>query len=81
MKYPGDDRILELLSESGLILSPSVIAANLDYTRQHVSSRMGPLEEHGLIEKSGTGKGHYKITEKGQRYLDSELNKSDLSNE
>lgn len=78
MKYPGDDRILELLDESDLILSPSIIAANIELTRHHVSARLSELKAHGLVESVETGRGHYRITEQGQAYLAGELDATDL---
>ncbi|MXR41018.1 transcriptional regulator [Halobaculum sp. WSA2] len=78
MQYPSDDRILELLEESGLILSPSIMSANLDLTRQHISSRLSELLDHDMVEKTDTGQGHYRITEKGEAYLVGELNEDDL---
>ncbi len=81
MKYPGDDRILEILEESGLILSPAIISANLDLTRQHVSSRLSELQEHGLVESAETGRGHYRITDRGRAYLAGDLDADELEAE
>ncbi len=81
MKYPGDDRILEILEESGLILSPAIISANLDLTRQHVSSRLSELEEHGLVEGAETGRGHYRITDRGRGYLSGEIGAAEIEND
>ncbi|MGB9951038.1 winged helix-turn-helix domain-containing protein (plasmid) [Haloarcula marismortui] len=67
-----DDRILLLLEESGLMLSPAVIAANLDYTRGWVSKRLRKLLEAGLVEKSQSS--YYEITERGEQYLAGEIN-------
>ena len=66
-----DDRILSLLEESGLMLSPAVIAANLDYTRGWVSKRLRKLLEAGLVRKSQSS--YYEITELGEQYLGGEI--------
>lgn len=66
-----DDRILSLLEESGLMLSPAVIAVNLEYTRGWVSKRLRKLLEAGLIEKSQSS--YYEITERGEQYLSGEI--------
>jgi predicted transcriptional regulator len=66
-----DDRILSVLDESGLMLSPAVIAVNLDYTRGWVSKRLRKLLEAGLIEKSQSS--YYQITERGEQYLAGEV--------
>nr|WP_284062810.1 ATP-binding protein [Halobaculum sp. SYNS20] len=68
----------ELLKESGLILSPSIMSANLDLTRQHISSRLSELLDHHIVTKTDTGQGNYRITEKGEAYLVGELDEDDL---
>ena len=72
----GDDRILETLAESELILSPAVIAINIEYTRNYVNKRVAVLLENGLIERVQDG--YYQITEKGRKYLAGDLDANDL---
>lgn len=72
----ADDRILETLSESNLILSPHVLAVNTDYTRQHITNRLSKLTEAKLVEKVDTGL--YKITDRGRAYLTGELDAEEL---
>jgi predicted transcriptional regulator len=71
-----DDRILEMLDSSGLVLSPSIIAYNLDRSREGVAKRIRKLERHGLIHRETRGK--YRITEEGTAYLNGELDVSSL---
>ena len=71
-----DDRILELLDESDLILTPAVMARNLDYTRNWVSRRVGKLESAGLIEPIDSG--YYRISDRGRAYLAGDLDAEDL---
>nr|WP_276255596.1 winged helix-turn-helix transcriptional regulator [Halovivax sp. TS33] len=71
-----DDRILELLEESGLVLSPAVTAVNLDYSRNWVSRRMSKLEKAGLLERVNGS--YYKISDKGQAYLEGVIETSEL---
>ena len=68
---PLDDEILELLAESELTLSPSIIAFNLDRSREGVADRISVLTDYGLVEKVERGK--YRITEEGNQYLRGEL--------
>jgi len=72
-----DDRVLELLAESGLVLTPAVIAKNLEYSRNWVSRRVGKLEDAGLVEQVDPG--YYRISELGHAYLDGELGTDDLA--
>jgi len=71
-----DDRILELLNESGLVLSTAVVAVNLDYSRSWVSRRLGKLTKAGLVEN--TEEGYYRITDRGRAYLSGTLDADDL---
>jgi len=71
-----DDRILELLEESGLILSPAVMAKNLDYSRSWVSERTGRLVQAGLVEQVDDG--YYRVSDRGRAYLAGELDAEEL---
>ncbi len=71
-----DDRILELLDESDLILTPAVMARNLDYTRNWVSRRVGRLESAGLVEPMDSG--YYQISDRGRAYLAGDLDADEL---
>jgi|AntRauMinimDraft_4_1070384.scaffolds.fasta_scaffold12573_2 Mn-dependent DtxR family transcriptional regulator len=71
-----DDRILELLDESDLILTPAVMARNLDYTRNWVSRRVGKLESAGLVEPIDSG--YYRISDRGRAYLAGDLDADEL---
>ena len=72
----ADDYILETLADSELVLTPSVIAYNINYTRNYVTSRLSELREAGLVERPEAGM--YKITDKGVAYLAGELDQTDL---
>lgn len=67
---PIDDVILEVLSSSGLILTPAVIAFNIDYSREEVNRRLSRLETEGLVKRVERGK--YRLTDHGERYIGSE---------
>lgn len=71
MQLPIDDRILESLDSSGMILSPSVIAINIDKSRDEVNRRLSTLVDHGLVTR--IQRGYYEITERGQQYLKGDL--------
>lgn len=76
MQMPIDDRILEALATSGLVLSPSVIAFNIDKSRSEVNRRLSVLVEHGFVER--VKRGYYKITEDGKRYLAGDVDPDNL---
>ena len=59
-------RILEGLADADIfaVQSPSIMAYNLDMSRQHVSRSLSNLLNEGLVEKVDTGK--YRITEAGR---------------
>lgn len=73
---PMDERILEALQSCGLVLSPSIIAYNIDKTREAVGRRLSELSDYGLVERVEHGK--YRITTKGEQYLVGDLDASDL---
>lgn len=75
----GDDRILETLADSNLILSPAVIAINVDYTRNYVNKRIAILRDNGLVERVEDG--YYQITDNGRQYLAGELDAEALEND
>ena len=75
MQLPTDERILEVLS-TGLILSPQVIAKNIEKSRVHVSRRLSTLVEYGLASR--VERGYYEITELGEQYLAGDLDADDL---
>lgn len=68
---PMDDSILELFHSSQLVLTPAVVALNIDRSRAEVNRRLGTLDGHGLVEKVDRGK--YRLTDRGERYLDGRL--------
>jgi len=71
-----DDRILELLRESGLELTPAALAHNLDYSRSWISRRISKMADAGLVDTAEDG--YYGITDKGRAYLAGDLNADDL---
>lgn len=68
---PIDDQILQLFHSADLVLTPSIIAYNIDYSAKEVNRRLSTLADHGLVGKVERGK--YQLTETGERYLRGEL--------
>jgi len=64
---PMDDDILELFHSAELVLTPSIIAYNIDYSREEVNRRLSILEQHGVVERVERGK--YRIATIGEEYL------------
>lgn len=62
-----DETILQILVVSDLILTPAVVAYNIDYSRDEVNRRLRRLEEDGFVERVERGK--YRVTDLGKRYL------------
>lgn len=72
----ADDRILETLAASDLILSPRVLAVNIDYSRHYLSTRLGKLRDAELVERVDDGL--YRITDRGRSYLEGDLEAVEL---
>ena len=67
-----DDRVLEYIRENEYG-SPTEMKDKgpIRYTRQHIAKRCRKLAEHGLLKPVGNGV--YVITERGEKYLDGEI--------
>jgi len=64
---PMDDDILELFHSADLVLTPAIIAYNLDYSREEVNRRLSELQGHDIVERVERGK--YRITRRGEQYI------------
>ncbi|SDM93288.1 Winged helix-turn-helix [Halogranum gelatinilyticum] len=73
---PTDDQILELLGDSELVLTPTVIAFNAGFNRSHVNRRLSEFVERGLVRRVERGK--YEITDEGLGYLSGSVDASEL---
>lgn len=71
----ADDAIMEFLEDEGAG-TPSLLASELDYTKNYLIGRCSELIEYGLLEKPA--RGLYRITDEGEAYLAGELDASDL---
>lgn len=61
-----DKEIINVLG-TNLTLTPSIIAENIDRSREGVGNRLNSLQAGGLVRKVDRGK--YKITEEGLKYM------------
>jgi len=68
---PMDDEILELFHSAHLVLTPAIIAYNIDHSREEVNRRLTSLRGRGLVDRVERGK--YRITQLGEEYLRGEL--------
>lgn len=75
----ADERVLEFLHEKDIVASPSVIAANIEYTGEYISRRCQRLADAELIQRVDAT--NYRITDKGERYLDGELDATELKSD
>lgn len=58
-----DREILAILGNTLVIMTPAIIAKNIDRSRSSVSRRLSTLEAGEMVEK--VERGHYKISDKG----------------
>ncbi|WP_136717728.1 MarR family transcriptional regulator [Halorientalis salina] len=72
----ADERILEFLLEKDIIASPSVIAANIDYTGEYISRRCRKLADGGLLQRVDAS--NYRLTELGERFLEGEVDPGEI---
>ena len=84
MNRGPDDAILELLDETDMVLTPKVMAFEIDYDYTYLRQRLGVLKEHNLVEHpadtpSGVSPtGVYEITPLGRRFLNGEASREEL---
>lgn len=67
----ADERVLEFLQDKDIIASPSVIAANIDYTAEYISRRCRKLADAGLIQRVDAS--NYRLTKFGKRFLEGDV--------
>lgn len=79
---PADVSVLEYLYASRTargkpsIQTPKTIARNTGYSRKHASARCRELANHDLVER--VAKGEYRLTERGEKLLDDEIELEEL---
>jgi Mn-dependent DtxR family transcriptional regulator len=72
---PSDDQILELLDDHKH-LTPKGIEHYGGPSSGHAHDRCSVLVDYGLVER--VVQGLYKLTEEGEKYLNEEIDASDL---
>lgn len=72
----ADERVLEFLYEKDIVASPSVVAANIDYTGEYISRRCRKLADAGLIQRVDAS--NYRLTELGEKFLAGEVEAEDV---
>ncbi|SIS05669.1 winged helix-turn-helix domain-containing protein [Natronorubrum daqingense] len=82
----NDDSILEYLYEHDVALPPTGLEINLhregigiSYSTIH--RRLQKLQDKDLVEKVNEEKGYYAITDKGQKYLEGNLDAEELEDD
>jgi len=83
MRYSGrwmtlaDDRILEYIREHGSGAPKEMKDSGyVRFSRQYISQRCKVMVDYGLLQHLGNGV--YVITERGEQYLDGELDTGEL---
>ena len=72
----ADERVLEFLHEKDIVASPSVIAANIDYTGEYISRRCRKLTDAGLLQRVDAS--NYRLTDLGEQFLEGEIDAEDI---
>jgi predicted transcriptional regulator len=74
----ADERVLEFLHEKDIVASPSVIAANIDYTQEYLSRRCRKLTDAGLLQRVDAS--NYRVTDLGERFLKGDIGGDEIPN-
>jgi len=82
MRYSGDwmvladDRILEYIRKTGSGAATEMYESDyVRYSQSYISKRCRKLADRGLLQ--GLGNGVYIITDRGEKYLDGEIDTSE----
>ncbi len=75
MTNSADDRILEYLRDSDHA-PPKEIADTARFHPEYIGERCRKLRDHGLLQN--LGRGLYRITDLGERYLSGDAGPSEL---
>jgi predicted transcriptional regulator len=73
----ADERVLEFLHEKDIVASPSVIAANIDYTQEYLSRRCRKLTNAGLLQRVDAS--NYRVTDLGERFLNGDVDADEIT--
>ena len=72
----ADERVLEFLHEKDIVASPTVIAANIDYTAEYISRRCRKLANAGLLQRVDPS--NYRLTDLGRDFVDGDVDADEL---
>lgn len=81
---PADVSILEYMYHSRTVLgrysvqTPNTIAINTGYSNRHTSSRAQVLENHDLLERVHKSKARYRLTTRGAKVVENEIEPEEL---
>jgi len=72
----ADERVLEFLHEKDIVASPTVIAANIDYTAEYISRRCRKLANAGLLQRVDPS--NYRLTDLGRDFVDGDVDADEM---
>src|SRR6056297_2992539 len=76
---PADQVILQELARYGGWMKPASLKLNVHFSGDWVGQRCRTLTDHNLLERhDDPAEGAYRITDRGQEYIEGTLSVSDL---
>lgn len=72
----ADERVLEFLHEKDIVASPTVIAANIDYTAEYISRRCRKLANAGLLQRVDPS--NYRLTDLGRDFVEGNVDADEI---
>ncbi|MFC4449812.1 MarR family transcriptional regulator [Halorussus aquaticus] len=76
---PIDYEILLFFEDHDILVSPKVLAVNIDYDRQYTSKRCRKLTQEGILEQDDSGL--YRLSDKGRKFLSGDLDAEELEDQ
>jgi len=73
---PIDYEILSFFEEHDILVSPQVIAANIEYDRNYTGKRCRNFAEYGVLDRDENGL--YQLSDIGRQFVAGELDPEEL---
>lgn len=73
----ASDPVLEFLEEHDIGITIGILDNNLESSKRTIGDALDELEEHGFVKRDENYQSHYRITDRGRKYLEGEIDAND----
>ena len=72
----ASDPVLEFLNEHDIGVPIGTLDNNINAARQTIDDALSELEDRGFVKRDENYSSHYRITDRGRKYLDGQIDAS-----